>query len=257
MFFSMPNDRDPRPPGFVDIHGHFLPGLDDGPATLEMAAHMCQAARLSGTAAVISTPHANSRFAFDPARTARARAELQERVGGSFRVFSGSEVELSLDILPDALRSPASYTLNGSRYLLVELMTGGMAPHLDRVFARILDQGLVPVVAHPERNAHLQSHPARLRSWIERGCLAQLTAGALTGGFGRRVGSIALEWIRLNLVHFVASDAHDPFRRPPRLLDAYLAVQRTFSPARADLLFIHNPLAVLDDRPLRLGAGSE
>lgn len=238
------------PPGFIDIHCHVLPGVDDGPASPEAAAHMCAVAQQAGTSAVISTPHSNHRFAFDPERAAELRTELEAALERPLRLFSGCEVEMSLETLPAALARPRSYTLAGSRYLLLELMPSGMAPNLEMVFGRLLDRGLVPVLAHPERNALLQARPGRLASWVEKGCLTQLTADALTGRRGPRVRAAALELLRLRLAHFVASDGHDAVRRPPRLLEAYRTVHQQLSPQLADLLFVHNPRAVLEDRPI-------
>ncbi len=244
----------PRPldlaPGFIDIHCHLLPGLDDGPPTPEVAAHMCALALAAGTVAVIATPHANHRFAFDPEQAAARRSELEAGLERPLRLFGGCEVEMSCETLPAVLECPAAYTLAGSRYLLVELMPAGLPPHLERVWGGLLDRGLVPVLAHPERHALLQARPERLASWVKRGLLVQLTADALTGRRGARVQGLAAELLRRRLVHFVASDGHDPLRRPPRLLEAYRAVHERLSPQLADRLFIHNPRAVLEDRPI-------
>jgi protein-tyrosine phosphatase len=241
-------------PGLIDIHCHLLYGLDDGPATLEASSHMCALAQAAGTVAVVATPHANHRFAFQP-QEARERCErLQQRAPPPLRLFTGCELEMSLETLPKAFgnaENHGSHTLNGSRYLLLELMPAGMPANVDGVLARILDRGVTPVVAHPERNAHLQRHPERLAAWVERGCLAQLTAGSLTGRRGRRVQAAAAELLRRRLAHFVASDAHDPFRRPPLLLEAYRLVGRELSPQLAELLFVWNPRAVLEDRQIR------
>lgn len=239
------------PWGFVDIHCHLLHGLDDGPQTLDVAAEMCEVAHAGGSVAVISTPHANHRFAYDPRRTSECRLELSERMRPPLSLFAGCEVEMSVETLGGVWRDAGSYTLNRSRYLLVELMPAAMAPSLDRVFERLLDQGVVPIVAHPERNPHLQLHPEKLAAWVELGCLAQLTGDSLTGRMGPRVRAAARELLRRRIVHFVASDGHDPIRRPPRLLEAHHAVHETLSPALADLLFISNPRAVLENSPVK------
>ncbi len=237
-------------PGFIDIHCHLLPGLDDGPRTRDVAAHMCALALTAGTVAVIATPHANHRFTFDPEQAAARRLDLGAGLERPLRLFGGCEVELSCETLPAVLERPAAYTLAGSRYLLVELMPAGLPPHLERVWGGLLDRGLVPVLAHPERHALLQTRPDRLASWVQRGVLVQVTADALTGRRGARVQGLAAELVRRRLVHFVASDGHDPVPRPPRLLEAYRAVHEGFSPQLADRLFIQNPRAVLENRPL-------
>jgi protein-tyrosine phosphatase len=238
------------PRGFVDIHCHVLHGLDDGPQTLDTAFAMCEAAHASGTAAVISTPHANHRFRFDPQRTSECVRELAGRLQSPLKLYSGCELELSIESLGEVWRDASGYTLNGSRYLLIELMPRAVPPSVDRVFERLLEEGIVPIVAHPERNHHLQTHPERLASWVKLGCLTQLTGDSLSGRMGPRVHEAARELLRRRIVHFVASDGHDTMRRPPRLLEAYEIVSQA-SQALAELVFISNPRAVLEDNLVR------
>jgi protein-tyrosine phosphatase len=84
-----------------------------------------------------------------------------------------------------------------------------------------------------------------LQSWVENGALVQVTAGSLLGGFGRTAKSIATLLMNRNLVHFVASDAHDTRHRTPVLRDAYEYVAETWSPGLAELLFTSAPQAVI------------
>ena len=237
------------PAGLIDIHCHILPGVDDGPRATEVSAHMCSLAQAAGTAAIISTPHANHRFTYDAAKTSALCAELEGRLARPLRLFRGCELELSVESLSAALACVEHYTLNGSRYLLVELMPTGMPPNLETVFSRLLDRGVTPILAHPERSLHL--HLVRLSRLVQRGCLAQITGASLTGCMGPRSQAAAMELLRRRLVHFVASDGHDPVRRPPRLIDAYRFISRTLAPALADRLCMENPLAVLEDRPIQ------
>ena len=292
------------PAGLIDIHCHILPGVDDGPKTADVSAHMCRLARAAGTVAIVATTHANHRFVYDPCRTSALCRELEcgelERselesdllrpaadaaplagltqpdltqsrltqrdttaAEGSFsnvrpavtgpapplRIFRGCELELSVEALSIALASVEHYTLNGGRYLLLELLPAGMPPNLELVFARLLERGITPILAHPERSLHL--HPVRLSALVKRGCLAQITGASLIGRMGPRSQAAAVELLRRRLVHFVGSDGHDPVRRPPRLIDAYQFVSQIVAPAIADRLFRENPLAVLEDQPIQ------
>lgn len=238
-------------PGLIDIHCHLLAGLDDGPPTVELSQRMCGVAHASGTVALISTPHANYRFQFDPAKTSETCAQLRRRITLPLQLFTGCELQMSLETLASLNGDLASYTLNGSRYLLLELMPAGVPPNLDGVLTKFLEQGVTPVLAHPERSPHLHRHPEMLVAWVERGCLTQLTGDSLLGRLGSRVQAAAVELLRRRLVHFVASDGHDPVRRPPRLLEAYRAACAGLSPAVAERLFVSNPRAVLEDGPIQ------
>jgi len=74
---------------------------------------------------------------------------------------------------------------------------------MDQTLHAIQLSGVQPIITHPERNGILRSHPERLRKWVRQGCFVQVTAGALTGGFGTGSQQEALQWIGKGLVHFV------------------------------------------------------
>jgi protein-tyrosine phosphatase len=105
-------------------------------------------------------------------------------------------------------------------------------------------------VTHPERNPILQRKLSRVEAWVELGCLVQVTALSISGGFGRSAKSAVHKLLARGLVHLVASDAHDPRYRHPRLDEAYTVVQSRYGEDAAALLFDDNPHAVVEGLPL-------
>jgi len=81
----------------VDIHFHLLPGLDDGPDTLELTLQMAEAAAADGTTHIVATPHASSRYPFVPELVADRLAEVRERVGDKVKIASGCDFHLSFE----------------------------------------------------------------------------------------------------------------------------------------------------------------
>ena len=152
---------------------------------------------------------------------------------------------LQVDNIEDALAHPKKYTVNHRSYLLVEFPHTTVFPGSGGILARLLGAGMTPIVTHPERNAHLQQHPDALARWVDAGCLSQVTAASCTGHFGRRVKASADELMSRQLVHFIASDAHDTEHRPPDLRQAYAELSKEWGEARVRLLFVDNPRAVL------------
>ena len=140
---------------------------------------------------------------------------------------------------------PSKYTVNHRSYLLVEFPHMTVFPGSTGILLRLLGAGMTPIVTHPERKAHLQRHPDELARWIDAGCLSQVTAASCTGQFGRRVKASADELMPRQLVHFIASDAHDLEHRPPDLRSAYAQLSKEWSEARVRPLFVDNPRAVL------------
>jgi protein-tyrosine phosphatase len=113
------------------------------------------------------------------------------------------------------------------------------------VFRRFREAGIVPIITHPERNRHLRRHLHRLARWIERGCLIQITGQSLIGDFGERAQEAAIAMMDAQLVHFVASDAHNLNGRPPTLNQAYDFAADRWGDDVADRLFVDHPWAAL------------
>src|SRR5690606_8944661 len=112
-------------------------------------------------------------------------------------------------------------TLNESRYILLEFPSSKVPDLIDDLLHELRLLDLVPIIAHPARNAHIIEQPERLAEWIKRGALAQVTSHALTGVFGRKIRKAALDLCRRGLVHQLASDSHRAHVRPPMLKKAW------------------------------------
>ncbi|MBI3472634.1 MAG: exopolysaccharide biosynthesis protein [Candidatus Solibacter usitatus] len=234
----------------VDIHSHILPGLDDGAETLEEAVAMLRLAAESGTTDIVASPHANFEYTFQPELIEQKIAELTAAVDASIRIHRACDFHLSYDNIQDALAHPGRYTINHKNYLLVEF-SDLLIPHSSGdVFGSLQAAGMVPVITHPERNGLLRQRLDKLEAWAESGCLLQVTALSFLGRFGKHAKAFADLLLERNLVHIVASDAHDTQHRPPLLREAYEYVRRKRGPARAEALFAANPRATLTGDPL-------
>lgn len=229
----------------IDIHCHILPGIDDGPETLDQAASMIGIANATGTTDIVATPHASPRFAFDPQLIALKIAELQAASGNVVKIHTGCDFHLSASNIQDALADPAKYTINHYLYLLVEFSDFLIPPTTDEIFDRFRAAGIIPIITHPERNGILQERLDQIRAWVERDCLVQVTAQSFLGRFGKRAKAFSDALMTQGLVHFVASDAHDPQDRPPSLAEAYGYIADTYGDLLAEALFSTNPGAAL------------
>jgi protein-tyrosine phosphatase len=234
----------------VDIHCHILPGIDDGPATMEESMAMAESAVADGITHVVATPHSSSEYHFDFARVRRIRDELQSRIGGRLQLATGCDFHLNPENLASLREDASPYCLNQHDYLLVEFNEISIPPGMDQTLHEIQLAGLRPVITHPERNRILQAHPERLKKWARQGCFVQVTSSSITGTFGTASQRDALKWIREGLVHFVASDAHNTRTRPLRLQLAYDAVLEQFGEEKARALFLDNPMAAFKGREL-------
>ena len=240
----------------IDLHCHILPGVDDGAATEDESCMMARLAVDSGVTALAATPHCGVPGQFDNfvdehflARFGALKAML-EREHIPLRLYTGMEVFVTEET-PRLLRQGRLLTLGGSRYLLVEFGFDESLDFVERMLGELLEAGVVPVVAHPERYHFVQPQPACLLRWVELGCALQVNKGSLLGRFGRRGAHTARWGLGEGCVHLLASDAHSPWRRTPRLREAWEYAADFDSPEIADFLLRDNPRRILEDQPIR------
>ena len=234
----------------IDIHSHILPELDDGPKSWDVAQEMCRMAAADGTEHMVATPHANERYTYDRRHAQELLEKLQDLAGKTPKLTLGCDFHLSYENLQSALLQPEQYTIGDTPYLLVELSNFSIPAFVEESFTRLGDRGIRPVITHPERNPILQRTPQRVLQWVELGCAVQVTASALTGGWGERVWRTA-EWLlRRDAVHILASDAHDAKHRVPGLSAARKEAEGICGAEVARALVDSNPRAVIQGEML-------
>ena len=239
----------------IDIHSHVLWDLDDGPSTQEESLAILAEASANGTTAMVATPHLNTHFAYQAGLSQNRITELTANTGGSPRIYRGCEVHLTLDNVDQVLKSSEDFTINSTHYLLVELPNAQIGRHIDLVLRHLLEAGITPIVAHPERNSALRQKPDLVEGWVELGCFMQLTANSITGEFGASAKAASIQMLDRGLVHVVASDSHDAVHRHPRLSDAYELVLAKYGADYAQGLFNENPRDIIEG--FRLAGGRQ
>jgi protein-tyrosine phosphatase len=229
----------------IDIHSHVLPGLDDGAADEKTALEMCRMAAEAGTTDLVATPHNNVRYPYDREAVEQKLAALRAELGDSIYLHRGCDMHLTSTNVREAIEDPTRYTINGLRYLLVEFSDEILVQGARHVLTELRAADIIPIVTHPERNPRLRKDMQRLKHWFESGGMFQVTAQSLLGRFGERSQESAFLMMDANLVHFIASDAHDTSHRTPRLIEAFEFVAYRWGEHRAERLLIDNPWATL------------
>ncbi len=201
----------------IDLHCHVLPGIDDGPETMEGSLALARAAVAAGIRTLVATPHVNAGTRNDADTIARLVGEVNGRLadeGVQLDVLPGAEIAITYlaEIEPAEL---SLLGLGGGRWLLVEPPFALVAVGLEALVLDLQRWGHGVVLAHPERCQALQRDRRVVRSLADAGVLMSITAGSLAGRFGGEVRRYALELAREGLIHNVTSDAHDSVRRPP------------------------------------------
>ncbi|MFS0688848.1 CpsB/CapC family capsule biosynthesis tyrosine phosphatase [Sporosarcina sp. 179-K 8C2 HS] len=201
----------------IDIHCHILFGVDDGPKTIEGTIRIVEKAAKDGITDMIATPHAFSPHYHVPIEEIQGQIRLLTdclRAGGyPVNLHTGQEVRLHPQVIEKIMKREVM-TLAESRYLLLELPSQSIPLYTVSVIQSMLENGVSPIIAHPERNRAIAEKPARLERLIRHGAFAQVNAGSLSGHFGKSVQKLSIQLVEANLIHTYGSDVHDTKTRP-------------------------------------------
>jgi protein-tyrosine phosphatase len=242
--------------GYVDIHAHILPGIDDGPESVQDAIAMAQAAIDAGTTTLASTPHLRSDFPDVHVRELADRCNaVRERVAGhglALDIVCAAEASLiwALDADDEEIKL-ASYGQRGTD-LLIETPTSNTIG-LERMLYELRVRGFRITLAHPERTRAFQSDPSPLHGLVDEGILLQVNADSLLGDERRSATCrLGADLCRAGLVHAVASDGHraESWRPVSRLAAAAAAAAELVGPDRARWMMTDAPAAVVSGAEL-------
>jgi len=216
----------------IDIHCHMLHGIDDGARSLEDSLAMAELAVAEGITHMLVTPHhKNGKFVNVKSDIVRLTAELQKELdesGIDLTLFSGQEIRINGDLLSDIENDDILFLDEDDQYLLIEFPTMSIPHYAESLFFQLQQKGITPVIVHPERNQQIIDNPAVLLSFIEKGALAQLTASSYVGVFGKDIATLSSKLIQSNLVHVLASDAHNTRGRSFHMKEAFQKMAKEF-----------------------------
>lgn len=239
-----------RMPRCVDIHCHCLPGIDDGPETLDDALALCRALVADGVTTVVATPHQLG--VYDGYNTAEL---IRETVATLVTDLASAEIPLEVVVGADvriderlAKLLEEGEVLTPSdlrRHVLLELPHQLFVDPLPTIKS-LADRGVQAIMTHPERHRYLAGAVDRIAAWVEAGAVLQITAGSLLGDFGAVPNQESWRLIHAGLVSLIATDAHDHRRRPPRLSQALEALAAELGDDAARAMCLENPLRIYE-----------
>jgi len=222
----------------IDIHSHILPGIDDGAKTVEDSIEMAKLAVQEGIHTIIATPHhKNGKYLNSKASILPVVGQLNDRLiehNIPLKVLPGQETAINGEMLEDH-QNGGILTLNQTQYVFVELPSNHVPRYTKQMLFDLQLKGLIPIIVHPERNSEIHERPEKLYELVEKGALAQLTAGSLCGKFGKKIKGFSEQLIEANLVHFIASDAHNVTSRAFHISQAFDTVHSKYGSDYAEM----------------------
>ncbi len=239
--------------GYVDLHSHLLPGLDDGPKDWEETVRMARRGWDDGTRVFAMTPHLfwdhrENRRETVQRLTEEAGRLLQEH-GLPLRIVPGMEVPTREGSLA-LLREDRVPTLGAGHCVLLEPPFAGVPDEMDRFVGAFVERGFRILLAHPERCRSLQERPDLLDAFLPPDAVLQLTSHSLTGFHGEKAWETAMIYLQSGRPMILASDAHSSQARPPLLSEGVRVAAEVVGEAAALHMVTDLPLALLEDLPL-------
>ncbi len=198
--------------GFVDIHNHILPGIDDGAKNVDESLELIKGFGEFGVNDFICTPHIMENY----------YPNTPETINTSLAVLQN---ELYLNNLGDVrIRASAEHMIDSGfekklednhvmpldkKYLLMEMSFLQAPINFDASLKKVTEKGLFPILAHPERYVYLHNNSGRYEQLKEIGVLFQLNILSLSDFYGKEVQRSAMKLIESGLIDFLASDVHN------------------------------------------------
>lgn len=208
--------------GYIDIHSHILPGVDDGSKNWDMTEQMLQMAYDQGVRQIVATPHNYpDRHRQDNQAILKLVEEADKRakrISPDFHVFCGNEVYYRRGIAEEIERGHI-LTIAGGRHLLVEFHPSEQYSRIYQGLKELIEEGYDPIIAHMERVQALFGSEEKAREVIKMGALIQVNSASLSGGFFDRRASRLRKFVENGMVHFLGSDCHNITERGPVMKD--------------------------------------
>lgn len=233
---------------YIDIHSHLLPGIDDGAKDFNTSMEMFRIAAQNGITRMILTPHHKPmHHNASPARIADMIAKTKEVLDKEridIQLYAGNEIYYHSEAV-ERLEEGKACTMAGSEYVLVEFGPMDGYDYIRNGIYQVMAGGYRPILAHAERYSSICSDAGRVEDLTEMGCYIQLNAGSIMGKFGFGTKQFTKKVLKRQLVHFVATDAHDTEKRGPHISECAKYISRKFGEAYAEELLYENPMHVI------------
>ena len=236
----------------IDLHSHILPMVDDGASSLQMSLDMARIAVDDGIEVMACTPHFMPGIYDNKSDDVRRRVDLlnhellQNNINLS--LVTGSDAHMRPDFL-SCLRTGEILPIHNSRYVLFEPPHNLMPQRMNDLLFHVIVAGYVPVLTHPERLKWIEQNYALLGQLAKAGVWMQITAGSLTGRFGKRPQYWAKRMLADGIVSILATDAHNTRSRPPLLAEGFEVAKAEVGLDEAMNLVVSRPECILDDLP--------
>jgi len=215
----------------IDLHSHIIPGVDDGSRNENESQLMLEAAISAGIHTIVATPHYNYKYTNEKVKVFAEVEKLKQiitRNNLKIDILPGQEIRIYGELLEDYEAGKLLTIADNGSYMLVEFPFQHVPLYAEKLLYDIELRGIKPIIAHPERNSEFLENPDKLYKLVTKGALTQLTTSSITGHFGKKTEKFSEQLIKANLVHVIATDAHNITDRPFNMNQAYEVIMKKY-----------------------------
>lgn len=198
------------PNGYVDIHSHLLPGIDDGSKDEADTLTLVNQLKEYGFTQFVTTPHVltgvwnNTREGIlGKEETTRAFLKGQG-IGNPFKAAAEYLID---DVFLKRIKEEPLLTVKDNHVLVEMSYLNAPAQLYDALFQMQLE-GYTPIMAHPERYVFNHNNPEEYNKLKRAGCKFQVNLLSVTGYYGKPVFEMAQKLLNDGMIDFAGSDAH-------------------------------------------------
>lgn len=234
--------------GYIDVHCHILPGVDDGAENMREALAMLRMEYRQGVRAVLLTPHYRKGFFETPRDEIQAQFEklkkmvISESIG--IRLYLGCEFARQKNML-SFLKSEKLFCIRDTRYVLLEFLPDDSQETIWQYCEELILGGYQPIIAHAERYKAIKNKELR-RKLLDLGVYIQVNAGSIIGHNGWSTKRLCAKLLKEGQVHFVGSDAHHTTGRAPCIGECADYLKKKIGEKEMQRLLSFNPEIMLN-----------
>ena len=237
----------------IDFHTHILPNVDDGSKSIDETFELLNEAKKAGFDTIISTSHYIEDYynvnVSEREVWINAISEILKKENNDLKLYLGNEVYLTENIM-ELLETGKETTINKSRYILFEFPMNTKPMNMYDIIYDMLQNKLIPILAHPERYSFVQKEPEIIYDLIQKGVLMQANYGSIIGRYGEKAQLMVRKFFENNMIHFLGSDVHKKNTIYPRIAQALNEIKDIIGKEKLNELTTINPGMVLEDRKI-------
>lgn len=209
IFKSKPTLKELIPEGFVDIHSHILPGIDDGAKNISDSLKIIKKLKNIGYSKLIFTPHVypglynneikNISEAYDQVNKKMKDIDLKIEFAAEYMVD---------DLLEKKIQNNSIIAIK-NQYVLIEMGFLAASKNIYEIIFELKVRGYFPVLAHPERYLYYSKNLREIYKLKKNGCKFQMNLFSLTGFYGKNVKDFLENLFKNNFIDYVGTDIHN------------------------------------------------